>query len=101
VSSGGIANVYDFENHLVQKGGATLVYGGRGSGCVLTNPERKIGNRVSKTDAGATTTYLVDTQNPTGYAQVVYETFSGSSAPGTPVSGVRWTPPESRHRTAS
>ena len=39
------------------------------------------GNRVSKTVAGATTTYLVDTQNPTGYAQVVYETFTGNSSP--------------------
>jgi RHS repeat-associated protein len=27
-----------------------------------------------------TTTYLVDTQNPTGYAQVVYEAVSGSTA---------------------
>src|SRR5260370_44741 len=38
------------------------------------------GNRVSKTVAGVTTQYLVDTQNPTGYAQVVYEAFSGSTA---------------------
>jgi hypothetical protein len=38
------------------------------------------GNRVSKTVAGVTTSYLVDTQNPTGYAQVVYESFSGSSS---------------------
>ena len=67
VSSGGIANVYDFENHLVQKGGVTIVYDGDG-------------NRVSKTVAGVTTTYLVDAQNPTGYAQVLYESFSGSSA---------------------
>ena len=68
VSSGGIANVYDFENHLVQKGGATIVYDGDG-------------NRVSKAVAGVTTTYLVDNLNPTGNAEVVYETFSGSSAP--------------------
>jgi RHS repeat-associated protein len=67
VSSGGIANVYDFENHLIQKGGVTIVYDGDG-------------NRVSKTVAGVTTTYLVDTLNPTGYAQVVYESFSGSSS---------------------
>ena len=67
VSSGGIANVYDFENHLIQKGGATIVYDGDG-------------NRVKKVVAGITTTYLVDTLNPTGYAQVVYETFSGSSS---------------------
>jgi hypothetical protein len=37
------------------------------------------GNRVSKTVAGVTTTYLVDTQNPTGYAQVVRENFSGAT----------------------
>jgi RHS repeat-associated protein len=67
VSSGGVAAVYDFENHLIQKGGVTLVYDGDG-------------NRVSKTAAGVTTTYLVDTLNPTGYAQVVYESFSGGTA---------------------
>jgi RHS repeat-associated protein len=37
------------------------------------------GNRVSKTVAGMTTTYLVDDQNPTGYAQVVYEAITGST----------------------
>ncbi|HKV24019.1 MAG TPA: hypothetical protein VJN93_05450 [Candidatus Acidoferrum sp.] len=67
VSSGGIAANYDFENHLVQKGGVTIVYDGDG-------------NRVSKTAAGVTTTYLVDTLNPTGYAQVIYESFSGGTA---------------------
>ena len=51
VSSGGIANVYDFENHLIQKAGVTIVYDGDG-------------NRVSKTVAGVTATYLVDTLNP-------------------------------------
>jgi YD repeat-containing protein len=66
VSSGGIANVYDFENHLIQKGGATIVYDGDG-------------NRVKKVVAGITTTYLVDTLNPTGYAQVLAESFSGAS----------------------
>ena len=39
-----------------------------------------IANRVSKTAAGVTTTYLVDTLNPTGYAQVVNESFSGGTA---------------------
>jgi RHS repeat-associated protein len=33
-----------------------------------------------------TTTYLVDDQNPTGYAQVVYESTTGSSAPNREVS---------------
>lgn len=36
---------------------------------------------MKKTVAGVTTTYLVDTQNPTGYAQVVYETYSGTTGP--------------------
>src|SRR5579864_3740016 len=67
VSSGGIGNSYDFENHLVQQGGATMVYDGDG-------------NRVKKTVAGVTTTYLVADRNPTGYAQVVSETIAG---PGT------------------
>jgi len=66
-SSGGIQNTYDFENRLVQKGGATIVYDGDG-------------NRVAKTVAGATTTYLVDTQNPTGYPQVLVESNSQSGA---------------------
>jgi hypothetical protein len=30
--------------------------------------------------AGVTTKYLVDEHNPTGYAQAVYETFSGNSS---------------------
>src|SRR5690242_1900224 len=53
--------------------------------CVLAVPAfcascDVIANRVSKTAAGVTTTYLVDTLNPTGYAQVVNESFSGSTA---------------------
>jgi len=67
-SSGGITNVYDFENHLIQKGGVSIVYDGDG-------------NRVAKTVAGVTTTYLVDTLNPTGYAQVIGESFSTASSP--------------------
>jgi len=67
--SNGVGYAYDFENHLVQAGaGISFVYDGDG-------------NRVSKTVAGVTTQYLVDTQNPTGYPQVVYESFSGSTAP--------------------
>ncbi len=34
---------------------------------------------MQKTVAGVTTKYLVDTQNPTGYAQVVYETITGNT----------------------
>src|SRR5438876_4009549 len=53
---------------LVQAGaGISIVYDGDG-------------NRVSKTVAGVTTTYLVDPFSPTGYPQVVYETISGTGA---------------------
>ena len=65
VSSGGTNNTYDFENHLIQHGGVTLLYDGNG-------------NRVSETVGGVTTNYLVDTQNPTGYAQVVDELQGGA-----------------------
>ena len=64
-NSGGIANTYDFENHLITHGGVTVVYDGDG-------------NRVSETVAGVTTNYLVDTVNPTGYAQVVDELQNGT-----------------------
>ena len=64
-NSGGIANAYDFENHLITHGGVAVVYDGDG-------------NRVSETVAGVTTNYLVDTQNLTGYAQVVDELVSGT-----------------------
>jgi RHS repeat-associated protein len=36
------------------------------------------GNRVAKTVNGVTTRYLVDTSNPTGYAQVVEEIIGGN-----------------------
>ena len=68
ISSGGVPNAYDFENHLIQKdAGVTIVYDGDG-------------NRVSKTVAGVTTLYLVDSLNPTGYAQVVAEAASNGAA---------------------
>jgi RHS repeat-associated protein len=54
---------YDFENHLIQQGGISIAYDGDG-------------NRVSKTVAGVTTLYFIETQNPTGYAQVITETAS-------------------------
>jgi RHS repeat-associated protein len=66
-NSGGTANTYDFENHMTQHGLVTLVYDGDG-------------NRVSETVGGVTTNYLVDTQNPTGYAQVVDELQNGTVA---------------------
>lgn len=67
ISSLGVANTYDFENHLLTHGGATVVYDGDG-------------NRVSETVGNVTTNYLVDTVNPTGYAQVVDELVSGTVA---------------------
>jgi len=65
VNSLGVANSYDFENHLITHGGVTAVYDADG-------------NRVSETVGGVITNYLVDTQNPTGYAQVVDEVQSGT-----------------------
>src|SRR5215475_6152846 len=62
-ASNGLGYVYDFENHVIQAAaGITMAYDGDG-------------NRVSKTVAGVTVKYLVDPQNPTGYAQVVQENF--------------------------
>ncbi len=65
INSLGIGNVYDFENHMITHGTVAMVYDGDG-------------NRVSETVGGVTTSYLVDTQNPTGYAQVVDELQSGT-----------------------
>jgi RHS repeat-associated protein len=64
VWSAGIENKYDCENHLVQHGEIKVVYDGDG-------------NRVAKTVGGVTTAYLVDTNNPTGYAQVIDELQGG------------------------
>jgi RHS repeat-associated protein len=64
-AGGGNTFVYDTENHLVSMGGTVaLQYDGDG-------------NRVKKVTAGATTTYLVDDLNPTGYPQVVEELTNG------------------------
>jgi RHS repeat-associated protein len=65
VMSGGIADSYDFENHLIQHGYMMYVYDGDG-------------NRVGKTVGGVITNYLVDTLNPTGYAQVLDELQSNT-----------------------
>jgi len=61
----GIADTYDFENHMLTHGAVTMVYDGDGI-------------RVSETAAGVTTKYLVDTLNPTGYSQVMDEVISGA-----------------------
>jgi RHS repeat-associated protein len=60
IGSDGILNGYDFENKLIAHGNVTIVYDGDG-------------NRVVKTVGGVTTRYLVDTVNPTGYAQALDE----------------------------
>ena len=64
---------YDFENRLIAINEGTpneirIVYDGDG-------------NRVSKTVNGITTKYLVDTNNLTGYAQVVEELTAPSGQP--------------------
>ncbi len=65
VSNGKSYN-YDFENHLTSTSdGIAIIYDGDG-------------NRVSKTVGGVTTKYLVDTNNLTGYAQVVEELQNGN-----------------------
>ncbi len=58
---------YDFENRLtsLNNGQATFIYDGDG-------------NRVGKTVNGVTTNYLIDTNNLTGYAQVVEEIQNGN-----------------------
>ena len=55
---------YDVENRLTN---ATV------SGTAVTYTYNADGIRVSKTSAGTTTLYLVDSRNPSGYAQVLEE----------------------------
>jgi RHS repeat-associated protein len=59
---------YDVMNHLTNAGGIVMTYDGDG-------------NRVSKTVSGTTTYYLVDDQNPSGYAQVLEE-WTNNGTPG-------------------
>jgi RHS repeat-associated protein len=66
-SSNGIANTYDFENHLIQRGGVTMIYDGDG-------------NRVKKIAGGVTTKYLVDDHSVTGLPQVSAEASSDGSS---------------------
>ena len=68
--SAGSSYEYDFENRLTSlstqhSSPITFVYDGDG-------------NRVGKTVNGVTTNYLVDTNNHTGYAQVVEELVDGT-----------------------
>jgi|CXWL01.1.fsa_nt_gi RHS repeat-associated protein len=69
IGTSGKTYTFDFENHLTNQNGSQvqIVYDGDG-------------NRVSETVAGVTTEYLVDTLNPTGYAQVLEEIQNGSVA---------------------
>lgn len=62
ISANNTTYTYDFDNRLtsINGGVVSFVYDGDG-------------NRVAKTVNGVTTRYLVDTNNPTGYAQVVDE----------------------------
>jgi len=70
IASSGNTYRYDFEGRLLAlnpgtPGEVRYVYDGDG-------------NRVAKTENGVTTSYLVDTMNPTGYAQVVEELVGGA-----------------------
>jgi RHS repeat-associated protein len=67
-ASGANGYVYDYENRLKQMnpGGVAIVYDGDG-------------NRVAMTAGGVTTTYLVDTANPTGYPQVLEELIGAAA----------------------
>ncbi len=60
---------YDAENRLI------------GRGTTIAQVYDVDGNRARKTVSGVTTYYLVDDQNPTGYAQVLAEYGNLSNAP--------------------
>jgi RHS repeat-associated protein len=63
----GSADVYSFDNMLIRRVNTT-------QGLTVDMVYSATGDRVSKTTNGVTTNYLVDTNNHTGYAQVVEET---------------------------
>jgi RHS repeat-associated protein len=67
ISVDGNTYAYDFENRLVSKNGGAV--------SIVYDCD---GNRVAKTVNGATTSYLVDDRNPTGYVQVLEEVSTGS-----------------------
>ena len=73
-ASTGLGYAYDFENRLIQQGGISYIYDGDG-------------NRRTKTVNGVTTQYVVDAQNPTGYAQVLQE-IPSNTFPSTYVYGL-------------
>src|SRR5437870_870015 len=69
--SGSYAYTYDFENRLKTRNGTPALSFGYDHD----------GNRVSKSVDGATTYFLVDEQNPTGYPQVVEELSAIGASP--------------------
>ena len=67
IAASGNSYGYDFESHLTSLNNGAVIYVYDGDG-----------NRVAKTVGGVTTNYLVDANNPTGYAQVVDELQGGA-----------------------
>ena len=61
-------DLYDAENRLISRGGGQLTIG-----------YDEDGHRVFETSGGATTVFLVDDRNPTGYSQVLAE-YPGGTA---------------------
>jgi hypothetical protein len=78
VASGGKTFAYDSQNQLTSMNGRTVQ--------VLYDGD---GNRVT-TVSGATTRYLVDDLNPTGYAQVVEELATGAAPPTASTRAASW-----------
>jgi RHS repeat-associated protein len=62
-----VADVFDFENRLLNRNGGQVR--------IAYDCD---GNRVAKTAGAITTTFLVDDNNPTGYAQVLEEKVNGA-----------------------
>ena len=62
-------DLYDAENRLISRGGGQITIG-----------YDEDGHRVFETSGGATTVFLVDDRNPTGYSQVLAEYPGGTAA---------------------
>ena len=74
---------YDADGNVTATGGKTFTYDSQNELVSMNGGQVSIqydgnGNRVAETASGATTRYLVDDLNPTGYAQVVEETVNGA-----------------------
>jgi YD repeat-containing protein len=75
--------MYDANGNVTETGGKTFAYDSQNElvstdGGAVTITYDGFGNRVAETVSGATTRYLVDSLNPTGYAQVVEEIVNGA-----------------------